>query len=174
MKLHITDPLLKIHLIEIDIPHDSGMAKRPRVLFLPFQLLWGAMRAKADLSAVTQEETCGSQVLSAILRKPEDSVREWFRPPGREPARRCVPLSSQTIGRVMASLRPFLFSLIRPPASEEPATTTISSIYQPHILERGAIGERVWERENKRKSEWNRMKRKSGRRQEQRQWCKKG
>lgn len=90
-------------------------------------------------------------VLSDILQKPEDSVREWFRPPGREPARRCVPLSSQTIGRVMASLRPFLFSLIRPPASEEPATTTISSIYQPHIRERGAIGERAWERENKRK-----------------------
>ncbi len=104
-------------------------------------------------------------VLSDILQKPEDSVREWFRPPGREPARRCVPLSSQTIGRVMASLRPFLFSLIRPPASEEPATTTISSIYQPHIRERGAIGESVREK-IKGKSEWNRMKRKSGRRQE--------
>lgn len=64
----------------------------------------------------------------------------------------------------MASLRPFLFSLIRPPASEEPATTTISSIYQPHILERGAVGERERKREKiKGKSEWNRMKRKSER-----------
>jgi len=63
MKLHITGTLLKIHLMEIDIPHDSqqnGVVKGPRVLFLPFQKVWGAIRAKADLSAVSHEETCGS------------------------------------------------------------------------------------------------------------------
>lgn len=84
-----------------------------------------------------------------FYRGPRTVSKSDSGPPGREQARRCVPLSSQTIGRVMASLRPFLFSLIRPPASEEPATTTISSIYQPHILERGAVGERAQERGNK-------------------------
>lgn len=34
--------------------------ERAQGAFLPFQLLWGAIRAKADLSAVSHEETCGS------------------------------------------------------------------------------------------------------------------